>query len=247
MAELESHPGPRQYLSVLRHHVLGPVLTAEALAKRERTEVAAERDAFEAFADSVAEISPVSPRPPALMAGTVNTNTSASETKVLRQGYEDTVMEAPHYDDVYGESVEKNAVAEFGPELASLLSTESPTAFTQSHKRALVAVAKQRGHEREEFCDRLDSELNSLGAMRHDLTTILDNLDTSIVPVWYRDQFEDQAREMLRTRQSALKARSSVSYLDGHSMCAYLYNDESWTYPVLTAVARMLDSVIVRD
>jgi len=69
---------PRQHLSILRHHVLGPVLTAESLTERVRTEAANERDAFEAFADRIATITVDSPRPPALMAGSVDTSVESS-------------------------------------------------------------------------------------------------------------------------------------------------------------------------
>lgn len=247
MAELESHHDPRQHLSILRHHVLGPVVTAETLANRVRTEVASERDAFDAFADRVATVTVDSPRPPALMAGSVDTSATSSATAALQDGYEETVMAVPHYDDVYGESVAENASAEFGPDLASLLSSETSTTFTRSHRKLLVGAAEQRARDREEFCDRLDSELHSLRSRRQDITTVLENLDTSIVPTWYREQFEEELGEVLRTRQSTLGSHSSVSYLNGHSLCAYLYGEESWTYPVLTAVARLLDSIAVSD
>ena len=105
------------------------MLTAETLAKRVSTEVASERDAFDAFADRVATITVDSPRPPALMAGSVDTSGTSSATAALREEYEATVMAVPHYDDVYGESIEENASAEFGPDLASLLSLETPTTF----------------------------------------------------------------------------------------------------------------------
>lgn len=170
-----------------------------------------------------------------------------SAAAALQEGYEETVMAVHHYDHVYGESIEDNASAEFGPDLASLLSSETPTTFTQSHKKLLVAAAKQRARDRDEFCDRLDAELHSLGSRRNDITTILNNLDTSIVPVWYREQFENEIRQLLRTRQSALGSQSSVPYLDEHSLCAYLYAEESWTYPILTATARLLDSVSVPE
>ena len=105
------------------------MLTAETLAKRVSTEVASERDAFDAFADRVATITVDSPRPPALMAGSVDTSGTSSATAALREEYEATMMAVPHYDDVYGKSVEEHASAEFGPDLASLLSLETPTTF----------------------------------------------------------------------------------------------------------------------
>lgn len=247
MAELDTQSRPRQYLCTLRQHVLEPISAAEAIAEQERNEVALERDAFEQFAERVTDISPVSPQTPSLLAGTVLTEPSTDGTEVLRRAYTETVMDVSHYDEVYGEPAVENTVAEFGPEIASLFQPTSGLSFTEPHKRVLITATEQRATERDEFCDALDSELESLRSMRRDLTTVLDELDTSVIPSWYHEQFEDRVTDILHARQSKLRTRSPMSYLDGHNLCTYLYCDDDWTYPVLTAVARLLDSITVRD
>lgn len=246
MAELDA-TSSSYYLSLLRRHVLEPVSTAEEHVERERGEIALERDAFRQFADRVADAAPTSRPAPTLPTGTVMTDAVSDETAALRRAYERTIASVPHYDEVYDESIVENASAELGPELASLLRPGTGPAFTSPHKRALVDAVERRATDREEFCEVLDSEIESLAERRRELTAVLDELDTSVVPSWYCDRFEDRIVRILRSRQTTLGAQSTVSYLDGHNLCTYLYHREPWTYPVLTSVARLLDSVTLRE
>lgn len=254
MAEADTNPRQRGFLSIFRRHVLAPVRAAERRVERERTELVAERDAFEQFAERVADIPPVSPRAQGRPIRTRTALHSADEADPLRQtadalrrAYADTVVAVPHYDDVYDEPVVENAAAELGPELASLLVPSDGVAFVRPHKKALVEAAEQGATEREEFHDRLDTEIDSLRSSRCELTSVLDELETTIVPSGYRAQFEDDLTQTLRARQSTLVSQPTLAHLDCHNLCTYLYDDDPWTYPVLTAVARLLDSVTVRD
>jgi hypothetical protein len=216
--------------------------------ERERTEISLERDGFEAFADRVDDIPQASPRDPALPACTRTVaKPAADETNALRQAYADTVMAVPHYDEIYGESVREHASAELGPELAGLLNSSRPVPLPKTHKEALVAAAERQAAERDEFCSTLDGEMDSLRSRRHELTTVLNELETSVVPSEHRQRFEDRLTRTLRARQSTLGSQPSLSHIDGHNLCSYLYEDEPWTYPVLTAVARLLDSVTMRE
>lgn len=246
MTETTPHHGSRQYLHILRQHVLEPLSTAERKAKQERDEIDLESEAFEQFATLVEEISTDSPKVTVPAVRNVIDEPSSKKTGKLRKAYRDTVMNVPHYDDVYGEGITENLTAEFSPELAGLLQPNSGISFTAHNKDALIAAAEQSAEERSEFRDSLESELDSLELMKGKLTMLLENLDSSIVPAWYYQEFDDQLGTILRTRQSTLGSRSSPSHLDGHDLCEYLYSDESWTYPVLTAVGRLLDSVHVR-
>jgi hypothetical protein len=254
MAKADTNPRQRQFHSIFRHHVLAPVRAAESRVERERTEIVAERDAFEQFAKRVADVPPVSPRAQVRPIGTRTVVNPSNEANVrrqtaeaLRRAYADTVVAVPHYDDVYGEPVVENAAAEFGPELARLLVPSDGAAFVRRHKEALVGAAERGVTEREEFRGILDTEIDSLRASRRELTAVLDELETTTVPSGYRTQFEDDLTRTLRARQSTLASQPTLSHLDAHNVCTYLYDDEPWTYPVLTAVARVLDSVTVRD
>lgn len=247
MAELSTQDGPRQYLHILRQHVLDPLSTGKSIAARERDEVDAEREAFEQFAAAIAEVPTISPTAPGRPMGNMISEAPTQKSDDLRAAYRETVMSVPHYDDVYDETIEENLVAEFGPEFAELFEPAGGPSFTDHHKETLIAAAEQNAEERADFCNTLDSEIDSLRSMHRGLTTLLDELDTNIVPGWYQRQFEDQLEGILHDRQSILGSRSSITYIDRHNLCAYLYDDEFWTYPGLTAVARLLDSIVVQD
>lgn len=245
MADAESSPEPRQYLCSLRQHVREPLDTAIERVEQERSEVALECTAFEKFADRVATLSPASPTESSLSSVTVLSDPPTTETATLRQDYRDTVMAVPHYGDVYGESLMENVVAELGPDIATLFQPERGSSLVPSQQRAIVSAANRAAADCTEFCETLDNELSTLRSMCDDITVVLDELNSSVVPAWYQQQFENRLTEISSTRQSQLEHRV-VSYLDGHNLCESLYHDDPHTYPVLTAVARLLDSVTIR-
>lgn len=243
MAELDAHSSG--HLSALRRHVLGPVVTATEAAVTEATEVRLERDAFEEFADRVAEFAPERPREPG-PPSVVGTGGSSGRADALRRAYAETVTAVPHYDAVYGESIPENAAAEMGAGAASLLDPAGGVRLTEANRRLLTAAARRAAGERDDFLDALDVELRSLRCGHDSLAALLDELDASVVPSWYHERFEERLATVVETRQAELSGRS-VPYLDGHDVCEYLYADEPWTHPVCTAVARLSRSVGVRD
>ena len=247
MAELNTNHAARQHLYVLEKHVLGPLSTAETLATRERSEVAAERDAFEEFADRVSKLDPVTVDRQAVPLGDATNELPNQRTERLRQAYEETVMAVSHYDDVYGESLEENVTVEFGAELAEVFRVDSSVSFSPRHRELIVGAANQQARDRADFCDELDAEIDSLQSVHGDLSSLLGTLDNSTVPAWHSEEFTARIDAIQASRQSALFARSLPSRYDSHTLCGYLYGDEPWTYPGLTAVARVLDSVALRD
>lgn len=247
MAELNTRPGARQHLNVLRKHVLGPLSTAQGLAERERAEVAAERDAFEELANRVAGLSPVTADRQTVPLGSAAKGSQDRRTESLRRAYRETVMAVPHYDDTYGEPLAENVTAELGAELAEIFRADSPVPFSPQHKDLLVGAAEQQAEDRDEFCDAIDDEVRSLQSIHRELSSLLGTLDNSIVPSWHSEEFLAKSEAIQASRQSTIASRSLPSGYDGHTLCGYLYGDESWTYPGLTAVARLLDSVVLRD
>lgn len=247
MAELNTHHGARQHLHVLRSHVLGPLSTAEAHAEREQAEVAAESEAFEEFADRIEELDAVTVNRQTVPLGAAPDESANQRTEELREAYHDTVMSVPHFEDTYGETLEENVTVEFAAEVAEVFRVESPVAFTPQHKNLLANAARQTARDRTEFAEALDSELASLSTVHRELSTLLDNLDNSIVPAWHRETFLAELDEIQATRQSTLFSRSLPAGYDGHTLCGYLYDDEPWTYPGLTAAARLLDSVVLQE
>ncbi len=246
MAEPDTRSAGREHLASLRAYVLDPVSAAETAVEREATEIRRERDAFEAFADRVEELAADSPRRSALPATTVLDERPRRSAGAARRAYDDTVASLPHYDEVYGESIVANAAAELGPDAASLLVPDNDGPLTERHKSVLAGAARRAATERDGFLNTLEVERESLRAAGEELTALLDELDASVVPDWYHERFESRLLEVVRDRQAELAGRS-MSYVDGHDLCEYLNADVDWTYPVCIAVARLLESVTVRD
>lgn len=247
MVRADTVESSRRYLSTFRTHVLDPVTTAVKRAERERRELETEREAFEAFATRIREIPAVqatavpSPGSPALC------ETTSDHHDLLRDAYEETVMDVSHYDSVYGESIGENVVAEYGPEFASLFDPSNGVSFTDTHQEALVEATHCRIEERTWFSSALANEVSSLRTARRTLESTLDALDSTVVPDWYHDQFRTRIDDLLEERQTDIGSHPPLSRFDGHDLCEYLYADEPWSYPVLTAIGRLLDSVLVRS
>lgn len=247
MAPVDVTESPRLYLSVFRSHVLEPFPTATTRVEQERNEIEREREAFQEFAERTRTLPTVSQTPSASCGTTVLGDGPSDRVERLQEAYEETVMDIPHYDAVYGESIGENLLAEFGPEFASLFDPSSGVGFTEYHRDALTSATRVRIEERERFEAVLDGERASLRTAKRTLESIIDDLDSTVVDDWYREEFFTRVDDLLSARQSDLGSRPTHSRLDGHDLCEYLYADEPWSYPVLTAGGRLLDSVVVRS
>jgi len=242
----DSELSPDLVLQSLHQYVRAPLGTAERVLERERTETTAERDAFEAFSERLstieAAIETVGPSQAPLVAGRSG---AADQLQRVRAAYRETVMSVPHYDDVYGESLLENVTAEFGSDLAAGIGPAESQTLTQPHKTTLRTAAAQAVQDREAFVEALDRETQSLADARTALGELLTPLNTTTIPECHRAAFTDQLDLIAQDRQETLGTRRSLSRLDGHSLCAYLYQDHSWTYPALTAATRLRDTVVL--
>lgn len=246
MADTDPGPPPSLFLQALCHHVRTPLATADRVLERERRETTAERDAFEAFTERLATIEAGS-------ATTVHSHATAAagrpaaadQMQRVRVAYRETVMSVPHYGEVYGESLAANVAAEFGRDLATGVRADEPIPLTQPCKNALRAAAAQATRERRTFLALLDREAESVTSASGELTEMLDNLDTTAVPEWHREAFADRLDRIAHDRQELIRTPRSLPNDDGHSLCDYLYRNEPWTYPVLTAVTRLREAVVL--
>lgn len=142
MADVDREPHPMQFLDTLRQHVLRPIITAERIVSRERTEVTAERDAFASFADRVTSLDPVPWRQEErLQRVLVNADPPNEKLERVRTAYRETVMSVDHYDTVYGEPMSEHVAAECGPDLAAGICAERTAAFTPAYKTAIQTAA----------------------------------------------------------------------------------------------------------
>jgi len=229
----------------LRRHVLTPLSDAQSFIQREYEEVEAERQAFQQFKECVASIDIVSPPSTVPRRRTVSRTADPKPEDQLRNAYRETVMSVSHYDDVYGESLDTNFTAELSITLPGQ-QRDSPL-FTEVYKTELTAAVSRVLAQRETFCDSLQREQNSLANGREELTDLLDNLDGPRIPSWHAADFEKRLSRCAQTRQETLQTRDQSRHTDGHDLCSYLYREPAWTYPVLTAVARLRGAVNYRS
>ncbi|MBX0323219.1 hypothetical protein EGH21_09275 [Halomicroarcula sp. F13] len=233
------------YLQSFRQHVLSPVTTAVEVVERETAEVEAEAEAFDAFADAVEDVPTAGPQ----AWQPVAFHTSRQECKQLERvcdAYRETVMSVPHYDEVYGESLVENVMLELGEEMAEGLRTKQG-GFTAPYKQALVSTARDAAAERRRFLDTLAGEAESLSDARQSLSDLVVELDGMSVPQWYESTFTETLDGVVTTRQEHLDRQVSLPGENRTSLCSLLYDDEPWTFPVLTAATRVRDIISTSD
>ncbi|GGN88682.1 DUF7260 family protein [Haloarcula pellucida] len=233
------------YLQSFRQYVLSPVTTALEVVEREEAEVEAEAEAFDAFADAVEDIPTAGPQ----AWQPVSFHTPRQECKQLERvcdAYRETVMSVPHYDEVYGESLVENVMLELGEEMAEGLRTKQG-GFTAPYKQALVRTARDTASERRRFFDTLADEADSLSDAKQSLSDLVVELDGMSVPQWYESTFTETLDGVVATRQAHLDRQESLPGENRTSLCSLLYDDEPWTFPVLTAATRVRDIIGTSD
>lgn len=228
-----------------------------ALVADERTEVVAERDAFAAFADRV-EACPT--RPPSSVASgpgpravTTRPDGAPDHAASLRRAYRETVMAVDHYDAVYDEPLAANVAAEFGPDIATVLCGGVPV--TSAVRNTLRDAAIDARTEREQFDAILRREHESLANARADLDDVVADLPRHGASSPDASHATDggpppvPAAELLRRcervseeRQTVIQRQLTLRQVDT-TLCDYLYDEQSWTYPVLSAVATLVDDL----
>lgn len=96
---------------------------------------------------------------------------------------------------------------------------------------------------RKKFIETLDEEATSIETAKTTLTDVLAALDTTAVPEWHCEPFNERITDIAQRRQNELREKSALPQLDEYSLYEYLYRGEQWTFPVLTAIARLRESV----
>lgn len=242
MSDTSSERSPQYFVDSLQQYVLAPLSAATHLVNQERKEVNVEQEAFEKFRERLEGIDPA-PTPPDRAIRITGRTSTTNRVNRVRTAYRETVLSIPHYDDAYGESLVEHFANEFGAAVAVNIRPESSVSFTLPYKNTLEARATQAIRKREEFVRILETEIQSLESARADLLEVSAALDTTIIPEWHHESFTEQLDTVAERRQQTIQERGSLPKIDHHSLCAYLYEDKPWTYPVLTAVARTREVV----
>lgn len=245
MARVDGDTPRWRYRQSVREHVREPLRAALAHVQREQEEINAERAAFEHFAERVGTISPVGTTGPVASADgpQLHTDDHAGEKRAaVREAYEETVMDLDHYEDVYDEPLLVNVAGELSAEIAEGLRDEADLSYTEHLQSVICAAATDAAERREKFQERLANERDSVEAAREAIRDVTESLDGSGLPQWYRPSFDAHLDELETRRQEHLQSLAAYRRT-GHDLCEYVYEDEPWTYPVLTAVARLRHSV----
>jgi hypothetical protein len=223
----------------LRRHILAPILRAEDLATAEREEVEAEIRAFRTFLDRLSDIEATRTATPTPATRSLSHAEAANTGERLRTAYEETVMSLAHFDRVYDESLAEHVARELSPQLLPVFDPGA-NAFTEVYRQTLRSAVEDSIADRERFVSVLEDEVAALDTARARLRSVLDSGGRPGTAGDRRDTIDELARD----RQEALGLRPSLVQLDGHECCEYVYESECWTYPVLTAVARLRENVV---
>ena len=105
-----------------------------------------------------------------------------------------------------------------------------------------IDAAIEAADRRERFADQVETERESIECADRTLSELVDRLGPTGLAASDRRWFHDRVDDLVTRRQDRLRSRSAARQ-DGHDLCGYVYAEEAWTYPVLTAVARLRNSV----
>ncbi|WP_426963140.1 DUF7260 family protein [Haloparvum alkalitolerans] len=227
------------------------IAAASDALRVERRKIVDEREAFAAFRDRLERIAAeaVPARGPPLRS---RVDPAGRGLRAVKAAYEETVMSVPHFAADYDETYEASVEAEFGADLALILTGQS--AFDDRSRRTLIDRTETAIEERSVFLDTLDAEAESLehgasvvAALREAVADLTDGrhadrdfgaLDArrAQVPVLRRKCDALAARRQADLREQRRRMRLPSSF---PNVPAYLYAGLDDRYPVLAAVGEL--------
>ncbi|WP_254532395.1 DUF7260 family protein [Natrinema gelatinilyticum] len=246
-----------------------PIHHARDRVNEERNHVREKRTSFETFARLVRRITARSVRHPPDAPAVTDEDTFAAPTiscaprvdssedgcKQVREAFAETVRPHSVRDLEEPEPLAATIEEEFGPDCALALASKTPTRFTASTKRAVLAAVAERTTELAAMGNALESEAESLDVAAdvvEDCTSWLVEANETPLP--------DLGFDELRTRHETLSryrtrcddlARDRQSFLSGttnpgpgvgmthQELAAYLYAAFPVDYPVLATCVRL--------
>lgn len=244
--------------------VLGFLYLARAASacNTEADRLRAERDAFERFGRKVAELDPgkrrsVGPSPVGSTA-VVSTGGGTDQHRRVRQLYGKTVMGVDHYDEEYGEPMNRHCAAELGEQAAHVLTGDGR--LSTGEQQLLVGAAGDARRRRQRLLKAVTTERETI----HEASELLEPANDTIEPVehdlrliefdelrrrWEQlDEAEQSCSRLLDDRQGRLQSGVAVAggRWDGFKFCSYLYGELSVRHPVLASGATVLDRLRTR-
>jgi len=211
----------------------------------EQSRLSDEQTAFERFRARIEEIAPDQAVPKERLIG-YEQQTSARTLATVREAYAETVMSVPHYDEDYDDTYEQSIHAEFGPEIAVLLTQSNQ--FTPATKSTLLAGVDEAIDQRTEFKKVSQRELKSLRSAAAEVepisntltslsTTDFDSASFGALDAYLHqtDVLITDCDEIAKQRQQELAKieRSWQSAASSLDLTAYFYQSLPVTHPVL--------------
>lgn len=228
---------------------LAVIPEALALLRRERRRTVDEREAFEAFSETVRAMAAETSES-GLRVGGLSGSPSPEAGQPIRRAYERTVMAVPHYAEEYDDTYTESLEAELGAPVAAAATSGSLTPTTRA---GIVRAATRARADRERFVEALDEERESLLDADDRLGAVLSELaDLETEP---REQLDFGGLDAIRARITVLQSKTDavgrerqqqlrtwqreLSLAAGApDLPSYLYQEAPVSYPILSAVAR---------
>jgi hypothetical protein len=226
------------------------IADARRTVRRERRRTIDEREAFDAFADAVRELSADGPPAGVRVGARFATPDATGTTAAVRAAYERTVMAVPHYREEYDDSYRESLAAEFNPTVAAGV---TGSRLTDAARTALLEAAENARADRARFVEALDDEDAMLRAADERLGELLAEaaeLDTeplaelrfgSLDGIRARlGVLDDHVEAVAADRQAGLRQQHADLELpaDVPDLQTYVYQDAETTYPVLSTAGR---------
>ena len=230
-----------------------------ASIRTERRFVAAEVQAFDAFIDRIESVTPDYSTPTSTFQHVGSDGGhSGCGLSTVQAAYEQTVMDCDHYDEEYADTYAESVTAEFGPEVGTLLVTESR--LQPRLKDALLERARTSRDNREHLLEILDAESESIDAVAADFQSVATELGEftacsesdvtgcygMLEAEWQRlGVLTKKGEELSATRQQAIIAQRRRFDLpfDAPDIPAYLYQEFDSTYPLLAAFVQLQERI----
>lgn len=240
MGKVDNDVSKSKYLHSLCEYVLSPVETAIDHVDIELRAVEAEQAAFEQFAERVRELNVTVPP---VTSPTMVAEGGGCSLRDVQSLYRECILNLDHFED--NKNTFEDIHEEFGPDIAHQVHTSNAGGMSPQFKRILVDSATSSAYQRQTLRARLQRERESLVKARSDVSELVGELSSVIIPRWYRGKFVERLNDIAACRQEELHRHGPLGRIDTEGFCEYLYGSEPWSYPALSSVARLRESVVV--
>jgi hypothetical protein len=174
----------------------------------------------------------------------------------IRQAYRETVMQVPHYDQEYGDTLQESLTAELGETVATYVMNGqilSPMVHDTLRQATEQCVDEREGflrllREESESLDTIATELNDLEECIMELNGRIDAANTSaqLARIDKRLQYtEERCSDLATRRQERIHNRANIQFsgIDSTSLSQYLYTGMETVTPALTDITSCLDTI----